>query len=137
MANKPEGYLMMTMLTPKDVNGLIMDVCTVMDADQADTFLDIEDRKQIFLNILKGGSDITREVLLLFVLIDELCANYDAPYHLENDNITYDNISVERIQDTIKLLIKQLQRILPPNTNKRAMSLYKLREAIWWLGVED
>lgn len=131
MADKPEGYLMMTMLTPKDVNSLIMDVCTVMDADQTDAFLDIEDRKQIFLNILKCGSDITKE------LIDELCANYDAPYHLENDNITYDNISVESIQDTIKLLIKQLQRILPPDTNKRAMSLYKLREAIWWLGVED
>ena len=131
MTDKPEGYLMMTMLTPKDVNSLIMDVCTTIDADQADAFLDIEDRRQIFLKILKGGSDITRD------LIDELCANYDAPYHLENDNITYDNISVESIQDTIKLLIKQLQRILPPNTNKRAMSLYKLREAIWWLGVED
>lgn len=134
MANKPEGYLMMTMLTPKDVNGLIMDVCTVMDADQADTFLDIEDRRQIFLKILKGGSDITRE------LIDELCANYDAPYHLEDDNvdnITYDNTSIELIQGTIKLLIMQLQRILPPDTNKRAMSLYKLREAIWWLGAED
>ena len=131
MTDKPEGYLMMTMLTPKDVNSLIMDVCTVMDADQTDAFLDIEDRRQIFLKILKGGSDITRD------LIEELCANYDAPYHLENDNITYDNISVESIQDTIKLLIKQLQRILPPNTNKRAMSLYKLREAIWWLGVED
>lgn len=124
MTDKPEGYLMMTMLTPKDVNSLIMDVCTVMDADQTDAFLDIEDRRQIFLKILKGGSDITRD------LIEELCANYDAPYH-------YDNISVESIQDTIKLLIKQLQRILPPNTNKRAMSLYKLREAIWWLGVED
>lgn len=124
MTDKPEGYLIMTMLTPKDVNSLIMDVCTVMDADQTDAFLDIEDRRQIFLKILKGGSDITRD------LIEELCANYDAPYH-------YDNISVESIQDTIKLLIKQLQRILPPNTNKRAMSLYKLREAIWWLGVED
>ena len=131
MTDKPEGYLMMTMLTPKDVNSLIMDVCTVMDADQTDAFLDIEDRRQIFLKILIGGSDITRD------LIEELCANYDAPYHLENDNITYDNISVESIQDTIKLLIKQLQRILPPDTNKRAMSLYKLREAIWWLGVED
>lgn len=107
MVDKPEGYLMMTMLTPKDVNSLIMDVCTVMDADQTDAFLDIEDRRQIFLKILKGGSDI------------------------------YDNISVESIQDTIKLLIKQLQRILPHDTNKRAMSLYKLREAIWWLGVED
>ena len=131
MADKPEGYLMMTMLTPKDVNGLIMDVCTVMDADQTDVFLDIEDRKQIFLNILKGGSDITKD------LIEELCINYDAPYHLEDDAITYDNISVESIQDVIKAIIKQLQRILPPDTNKRAMSLYKLREAIWWLGVED
>ena len=132
MTNKPEGYLMMTMLTPKDVNGLIMDVCTVMDADQADTFIDEEDRKQIFLNILKGSSDITKD------LIDELCENYGVSCHLENDHdITYDNISVEHIQDTIKLLINQLQRILPPNTNKRAMSIYKLREAIWWLGVED
>ena len=131
MTNKPEGYLMMTMLTPKDVNGLIMDVCTVMDADQADVFLDIEDRKQIFLNILKGGSDITKD------LIEELCINYGAPYHLEDDAITYGNISVESIQDVINAIIKQLQRILPPDTNKRAMSLYKLREAIWWLGVED
>ena len=131
MTNKPEGYLMMTMLTPKDVNGLIMDVCTVMDANQADTFIDEEDRKQIFLNILKGSSDITKD------LIDELCENYGVSCHLEDDAITYDNISVERIQDTIKLLINQSQRILPLNTNKRAMSIYKLREAMWWLGVED
>ena len=129
MTNKPEGYLMMTMLTPKDVNGLIMDVCTVMNADQADVFLDIEDRKQIFLNILKGGSDITKD------LIEELCINYDAPYHLEDD--AWVDTTIEDVQMGIKQMIKLLKTKLPPDTNKRAMSLYKLREAIWWLGVED
>ena len=130
MTNKPEGYLMMTMLTPKDVNGLIMDVCTVMDADQADTFIDEEDRKQIFLNILKGSSDITKE------LINELCIDYDVDLHAIDDAPSVHN-SIKDIIMIIKNLIGTLQQILPPDTNKRAMSLYKLREAILWLGVED
>ena len=130
MTNKPEGYLMMTMLTPKDVNSLIMDVCTVMDADQTDAFLDIEDRRQIFLKILKGGSDITKQ------LIDELCVDYDVDLHAIDDAPSV-HTSIKDIVLSIKNMITVLQQILPMDTNKRAMSLYKLREAIWWLGVED
>ena len=127
---RPEGYLMMTTLTPKDVNSIIMDVCTNMDADDADAFISHDDRKDIFLKILKGGSDITKQ------LIDELCVNYDVGLHATDDAYSV-HTSIKDIVLSIKNIITILQQILPPDTNKRAMSLYKLREAIWWLGVED
>ena len=127
---KPEGYLMMTMLTPKDVNNIIMDVCTNMDADQADAFISHDDRKDIFLKILKGSSDVTKQ------LIDELCVDYSVDLHATDDAPSA-HTSIKDIVLTIKNMITILQQILPPDTNKRAMSLYKLREAILWLGVED
>ena len=130
MTDKPEGYLMMTMLTPKDVNNIIMDVCTNMDADQADAFISHDDRKDIFLKILKGSSDVTKQ------LIDELCVDYSVDLHATDDAPSA-HTSIKDIVLSIKNMITVLQQILPPDTNKRAMSLYKLREAIWWLGVED